>query len=305
VRPPAEAIGSLAWIVAAIAFVIFIGVEGALLWAAWRYRASRSSGPAPQRYGHRTLEIVWTAAPIVVLAVVAVLMLQTMSEIGVSTPGEGPASMRIVARGYQWWWEFRYPREAGDVIAANELHIPVGTPVELALESADVIHSFWVPELNGKTDLVPGRTNRMRLYAARAGTYQGQCAEFCGVEHAWMRILVVAEPMADFERWLDGQASSRIAPTGAAADGERVFAAQLCTSCHTIRGSGAVGLAGPDLTHVGGRRTIAAGVLKNTPENMRAWIADPQRYKPGSFMAQLTLSAGELDALVAYLESLE
>ncbi len=303
-RPPAEAITSLAWIVAAIAFVIFAGVEAALVWAAWRYRASRASGSAPQVYGNRTLEIVWTVAPILVLAVLFVLMLGTMTEIAVSTPADGAAPVRVVARGHQWWWEYRYPGPSGDVVVANEMHIPVGTPVDVALESGDVIHSFWVPELNGKIDMIPGKTNHLRLYAARAGVYRGQCAEFCGTEHAWMRILVIAEPLADYERWLDGQATARAAPTGPAADGEQVFTSTVCASCHTIRGTSAAAVAGPDLTHVGSRTTLAAGVMANTPDNLRAWIADPQRYKPGAFMPHVPLSAAELDAVVAYLEGL-
>lgn len=303
-RPPAEAIGSLAWIVTAIAFVIFVGVEAVLLWASWRYRASRVPGIPPQRYGHRRLEIAWTIAPIVVLAIVAVFMIQTMAEIGVSTPQAGQPSMRVVAKGYQWWWEYRYPRDgADDVVVANELHIPVGVPVELDLESGDVIHSFWVPDLNGKTDMIPGRTNTLRLYASRAGTYDGQCAEFCGVEHAWMRISVVAEAQADFDRWLAAQGAGAGAGSGSA--GERVFTGNLCASCHTIRGTAAAGAAGPDLTHVGSRAWLAAGVLRNTPQNMRAWLADPQHYKPGAFMPKVPLSGADLDALVTYLEGLK
>ncbi len=303
-RPPTEAVTSLAWIVAAVAFVIFVGVEAALLYAAWRYRASRSSGPVPQRYGHRGLEIAWTVAPIIVLAVVAVFMFQTMFEIGVSTPRAGTPSMRIVATGYQWWWEYRYPTAAGDVVVANELHIPVGTAIDLELRSGDVIHSWWVPRLNGKTDMIPGKANHLLLYTNDAGTYEGQCAEFCGVEHAWMRIRVVAEPRGDFDHWLAGQAADAGAAAGTS-DGERVFMSSVCVSCHTIRGTAAAGRAGPDLTHVGSRGRIATGVLENTPANMRAWLADTQRVKPGVFMPKVPLADGDLDALVAYLEGLK
>jgi cytochrome c oxidase subunit 2 len=312
VRPPAEAIASLGWFVGAIAFVILIGVEGALIWAAWRYRASRMPGPAPQIHGSTRLEIAWTAIPLVVLAVVFVLMLGTMREISsvvtwsTTTAPSGVADLRVLARGYQWWWEYRYTTTSGEVVAANELHIPVGVPVDLALEAHDVIHSFWVPELNGKTDMIPGRINHLRLYAARAGAFSGQCAEFCGLEHAWMRISVIADEPADFTRWLTAQATPRLPPSGAVAEaGERVFTANVCASCHTIRGTGAAGLAGPDLTHVGSRLTLGAGVLANDDTGMRAWIADPQRYKPGVFMPQVPLSAADLTALIAYLRSLQ
>ncbi|HYR94132.1 MAG TPA: cytochrome c oxidase subunit II [Methylomirabilota bacterium] len=309
-RPPAEAIASLGWFVGAIAFVILAGVEGALIWAAWRYRASRVPGPAPQIHGNTRLEIAWTAIPLVVLAVVFVLMLGTMREISgavaSSAPPSGVPDLRVLARGYQWWWEYRYTTASGEVVAANELHIPVGVSVDLALEAHDVIHSFWVPELNGKTDMIPGHTNHLRLYAPRAGAYSGQCAEFCGLEHAWMRISVIADEPADFARWLAAQSAPRLPPSGAVAEaGERVFTANVCASCHTIRGTGAAGLAGPDLTHVGSRRTLGTGVLANDDAGMRAWIADPQRYKPGVFMPQVPLSAADLTALVAYLRSLQ
>ena len=297
-----EAIGSLSLIVGGIALLIFLGVEAALLYSAWRYRASKVPGLARQLEGNRTLEIAWTAIPLVILVVVFVLMTGTMREIGASVAGGStPAQMRIIARGYQWWWEYRYPTASGDVVTANELHIPVATPIDLDLESADVVHSFWVPEISGKTDMIPGKTNHLRLYAARTGTYSGQCAEFCGVEHAWMRIRIVADTRADFDAWL----ATQTAPRTATAGGERVFLTNLCTSCHTIRGTDAKGAAGPDLTHIGARATLGAGVLANNAANMRAWLADPQKYKPGSLMPRVPLSDADLDALVSYLEGLK
>ena len=300
-RPPAEAIGALALVVGGIALVIFIGVEVALLYAAWRYRASRSDGPVPQIQGHTALEITWTAIPVAILAVVLVLMLGTMGEISATPPSSGPAAMRIAARGYQWWWEFRYPGGGGDVVTANELHIPVATPIDLELTSADVVHSFWVPAIAGKTDMIPGKTNVLRLYADKPGTYPGQCSEFCGVEHAWMRITVIAQSSADFQTWLAAQA----APVATHGRGEDIFVSNVCASCHTIRGTSAKGAAGPDLTHVGSRTTLGAGVLPNDLASMRAWLADPQKYKQGAFMPALPLSSADLDALAAYLESLK
>ena len=181
-RPPAEAIGTLALIVGAIAVVIFIGVEGALVYAVWRYRASRVAMPA--RFDRNTrLELAWTAAPALTLAVVFVLMLGTLRDIGAATD----AQLRIRATGHQWWWEFDY----SGIVTANEMHIPIDTAIDIELASVDVNHSFWVPELGGKTDMIPGQINHLRLLTRRTGVYLGQCAEFCGVEHAWMRIRVV------------------------------------------------------------------------------------------------------------------
>lgn len=195
-RPPAEAIGTLALIVGVIAFLIFIGVEAAaLVYAIWRYRVGRHVAGEPATFErNQRLEIAWTAAPALILAVVFVLTLGTMAEIkGV---GVAPA-IRIAATGHQWWREFNY----GGTKTANELHIPVDTPIDLDLTSVDVIHSFWVPELGPKMDMLPGTTNHLRLFTRRAGSYDGQCAEFCGVEHAWMRIRVVVQSQAEFESW--------------------------------------------------------------------------------------------------------
>jgi cytochrome c oxidase subunit 2 len=296
VRPPADAIGTLALIVGVIAFLIFVGVEGALVYAIWRYRASRNPEGEPATFErNRRLEIAWTAAPALILAVIFVLTLGTMAEIN----GAGVApTMRIAATGHQWWWEFAY----GGTKTANELHIPVDTPIDLDLTSVDVIHSFWVPELGPKMDMLPGTTNHLRLRARRTGAYDGQCAEFCGVEHAWMRIRVVVQSQAEFDSWLAGQRSPAATQGGA---GEGVFLSNICVSCHTIAGTAAAATAGPDLTHVASRATIGAGVLPNDVAHMRAWLADPQRYKPGSLMPRVPLSDADLDALAAYLGALK
>lgn len=295
-RPPADAIGTLALIVGVIASVIFVGVEGALVYAIWRYRASRDlPGAAATFESNRRLEIAWTAAPALILAVVFVLTLGTMAEI--NGAGGAPA-MRIAVTGHQWWWEFSY----GETKTANELHIPVDTPIDLDLTSVDVIHSFWVPELGPKMDMLPGTTNHLRLFARRAGSYDGQCSEFCGVEHAWMRLRVVVHSQADFDRWLSAQSLPAPAQGG---EGQRVFVSNICVSCHVIRGTVETATGGPDLTHVGARETIGAGVLPNDVARMRAWLADPQRYKPGSLMPRVPLSDADLDALAAYLVSLK
>jgi len=296
VRPPADAIGTLALIVGVIASLIFIGVEAALVYAIWRYRASRNLAGQPATFErNRRLEIAWTAAPALILAAVFVLTLGTMAEIN----GAGVAPvMRIAATGHQWWWEFAY----GGTKTANELHVPVNTPIDLDLTSVDVIHSFWVPELGPKMDMLPGTTNHLRVLARRAGSYEGQCAEFCGLEHAWMRLRVIVQSQAEFDRWLAAEAVPAVAQGG---DGERVLLSNICVNCHTVRGTAAAGTAGPDLTHVASRATIGAGVLPNDVARMRAWLADPQRYKPGSLMPRVPLSDADLDALAAYLGALK
>jgi cytochrome c oxidase subunit II len=295
VRPPAEAIGTLSLIVGGIALLIFIGVQGALLYAIWRYRASRQAAAELSAIeSNRRLEIAWTAAPAVILAFVFALMLGTIAEVNGAAVAP---TLRITAVGHQWWWEYRY----GGAVTANELHIPINTSVELELHSADVIHSWWVPEIAGKIDMVPGQTNRIRISANRLGTFEGQCGEFCGIEHAWMRLRVIVEKQEDFDRWLRVQGQT-VAPQGSA--GEIVFLATTCVNCHAIRGTAASGTAGPDLTHVAGRGTIGAGVLPNDLANMRAWLADPQRYKPGAFMPRIPLADHDLDALAEYMASL-
>jgi cytochrome c oxidase subunit 2 len=296
VRPPADAIGTLALIVGIIAAFIFVGVEAALVYAIWRYRASRNPTGEPAKFeNNRRLEIAWTAAPALILAVIFVLTLGTMAEIN----GAGVApTMRIAATGHQWWWEFGY----GGTRTANELHIPVDTPIDLDLTSVDVIHSFWVPELGPKMDMLPGTTNHLRLFARRAGSYDGQCAEFCGVEHAWMRIRVIVQSQAEFDSWLAAQRSPAAIQGG---EGERVFLSNICVNCHAIAGTTAKGTAGPDLTHVASRATLGAGVLPNDVARMRAWLLDPRRYKPGSLMPRVPLSDADLDALAAYLGALK
>ena len=293
-----EPIVTLSLIVGAIAALIFAGVLGALVVFTIRYRDGRG-GLAPQIHGHRTLELAWTAVPLVVLAIVFGLSIVTLSQIGRgATFGSLEPPLHISVVGHQWWFEFRYPNGA---VTANEPHIPAGVPIELELSSADVIHDLWVPELGAKSDVIPGQTNVLRLFTARTGVFSGACAEFCGLEHAWMRVQVVAESRGDFDAWLAAQAAPA---AGAAGRGSAVFAASVCGSCHVIRGQAGGTAIGPDLTHLASRRTIAGGVLANTPDQLRAWIADPQRYKPGTLMPHVPLTAVDLDALVAYLASL-
>jgi cytochrome c oxidase subunit 2 len=219
-------------------------------------------------------------------------------------PAAGSTALTVEVVGHQWWWEVRYP--GTNAVTANEIHIPVGTRVLLIGRSADVIHSFWAPNLNRKIDIIPGRENRILLYADRAGRYRGQCAEFCGIQHAHMGLYVFAEPKAQFQAWLDRMSQPAAPPASAEAQqGARLFASMPCAGCHAIRGTSAAGKLGPDLTHVESRSTLAALTIPNTPAYLAGWIADPQRYKPGNRMPALDLSDTELRALVAYLEGLK
>ena len=243
--------------------------------------------------------------PLVVLSALVVYTFFMTARIGVASDG---APLRIEVIGEQWWWRVNYlALDGGPGFAtANELRIPVGRPVELALESADVIHSFWVPALAGKLDMIPGRTNRLRIVAERAGAYRGQCAEYCGGPHAWMAFHVIALPPPEFEEWLDRQRAPAGDPGGPTAARGRDTFLERCAACHTIRGTGAAGRLGPDLTHVGSRLALGAGVLPNDPVALAAWIARSQHVKPGNLMPSFgELTDAELRALTAYLAGLE
>jgi cytochrome c oxidase subunit 2 len=217
------------------------------------------------------------------------------------------APLTIQVTGNQWWWKVRYQGDRPDrqLETANEIHIPVESPVRLLLETSDVIHSFWVPSLAGKMDQITGQQNALRLNASRAGVYRGQCAEFCGKQHAHMAMLVIAVAPAEFSAWWDAQLQPAAAPSDAESQqGMQAFFVRGCMLCHAIRGTHAAGIMGPDLTHFASRRTIAAGTLPNTPGNLGGWIADPQHVKPGAQMPLMDVDGRELNALVAYLMGL-
>jgi cytochrome c oxidase subunit 2 len=228
-----------------------------------------------------------------------------------ATRGLGATSddaLRIRLTGKQWWWQIEYedPNPSQSFTTANELHVPVGRPVTLTLLANDVIHSFWVPNVAGKMDLIPGRTNTLSFTVQKAGTYRGQCAEFCGLQHAHMALLLIAQSPADFERWRAGEHADAPMPDDPEqTHGMEVFLRSGCVACHSIRGTPASGLLGPDLTHVGARATLASGTLPNTRGNLQGWIADPQGIKPGTQMPRLELTATDLNAVTAYLAGLK
>jgi cytochrome c oxidase subunit 2 len=289
--PEAAAIARLLWIlVAGAALVLALVIILAVL-------AVRSPRPWLARPG------AIVAGGIVLPAVVLTALLAYAS-VAVPRPfSTEPAAARIRVIGHQWWWEVRYLDERGahDFAAANEIRIPAGRPVDIELESADVLHSFWVPALAGKLDLIPGRTNRLRIAADRAGIYRGQCAEYCGGPHALMGLHVVAEDPARFEAWRMAQ---RAGAAQAPARGRTLFESH-CSGCHTVRGTPAAGTLGPDLTHVGSRIALAAAALPNDDAGRARWIAAGQHVKPGNLMPQYAeLPADDLAALAAYLAAL-
>jgi cytochrome c oxidase subunit II len=303
---PANNILELSWFVVAITGGIFVTVGGLLLWAIIRYRARKGdddSEPA-QIYGSTQVELAWTVIPILI---VVVLFLTTARIIFAIQDAPKPkTALDVTVVGHQFWWEFRYP--ALGIVTANELHVPVSSvsapkPTFLHLLSADVDHSFWVPQLAGKTDLIPNHPNDMWIDPRHTGLYVGQCAQFCGVEHAKMLLRVYVDTPEQFAAWVEQQKQPGVQDASVAA-GRHVFETQACTNCHTVAGTAATGTFGPDLTHLASRATIASGATLNTPENLHAWIQDPDHFKPGALMPAMQLNGEQIDQLVAYLTSL-
>jgi cytochrome c oxidase subunit 2 len=307
VSTPANSIRDLFYLVLGITGVILVLVAGMLVYCIVRFRSRASDkGEPPQIYGSQPIEVAWTVGPLLTVFVLLMVVIRSVAE--TKRPEPSPETVRVRVVGHQWWWEFQYLDYPG-LTTANELHVPVATgktppSIHLELQSADVVHSFWVPQLAGKTDLIPGRTNMMWFNPDREGEYFGQCAEYCGTQHANMLIRVVAESPEKFEDWAKHQAEpQREDPQFAA--GQEVFLTQTCVNCHTIRGTAAAGTAGPDLTHLKTRRTLAAGVIANTRDNLAAWVRDPQAIKPGCNMPGFRLTEQELNDLVGFLGSLD
>jgi cytochrome c oxidase subunit II len=291
--PAAARIAELHWLLLWISVAVFALVLALLAVGLWRREA------APGTRFVVGWGVVFTTAVVLYILFEAIAATVALRSPGVEQ-GE-PLPIRVV--GHQWWWAIEYP-ELG-ITTANEIHLPVGTPVSLELEAADVIHSFWVPNLQGKMDLVPGTTNTLWLQADRPGVYRGQCAEFCGLQHALMALVVVALPEQDFVNWAEERRPAPAPPVAPReARGREVFFQEGCHLCHTIQGTPAVGSPGPDLTHVGSRRTLGAGTVPNTRENLAAWIEDPHPVKPGVLMPPTPLPREDLQALVRFLQGL-
>lgn len=307
---PAYEIYYLALFALTITGVIFVVVESLILFAAFKFRARKSDpGHEPaQMYGSPQIELAWTVIPILI---VVVLFLTTARIIfAIQDEPEPRAALKVTVVGHQFWWEFRYP-ELG-IVTANELHIPVSTsqhpePAFFTLLSADVDHSFWVPQLAGKTDLIPNHPNSMWMDPNTPGLYLGQCAQFCGIEHAKMLLRVYVDTPDQFNAWVRDQQRPAPAPAPddpAAVAGRQIFETEACANCHNVNGTTAHGTFGPDLTHLMSRATIAAGAADNTPHNLYLWIQDPANFKPGALMPAMQLSDQQINEVVAYLSTL-
>ena len=307
VSTPAFLIRDLSWLMLAVSAAIFLVVAYLLVHALVRFRArpGEDDREPPQVYGSNSIEVAWIVVPLLIVVVLFLATARTVFDI--ERAAASGATLRVTVVGNQWWWEFRYP-DLG-IVTANELHIPLSEPTErrltvLRLEAVDVIHSFWIPQLNGKTDVIPNYPNTMWVEPLRAGAYYGQCAEYCGTQHANMQIRVFVHPKADFDRWVAAQ-QARAPESPEVAVGRAVFLGTACVSCHRVRGTPADGTFGPDLTHLMSRTTIGAGVARNTPENLRQWIKDPAELKPGVLMPAMNLADDQLGAVVAYLLTLK
>jgi cytochrome c oxidase subunit 2 len=298
--PQARVIFDLGIVSTIVLVLIFVIVTGAILYAIFRFRG-REGEPDPKQFADsKRVEIIWTAIPFLIVVFLFVLTLRAMN---LADPPPAP-SADLVVTGHQFWWQADYP--ASGVVTANEIHIPTGKPLSVRLESKDVLHEFWVPKLTRKMTNVPGQPNHIWLQADKPGTYIGQCSEFCGTQHAWMRILVVAEEPSKFEQWQQAQLQPSQTPkSDAAAKGVGLFHASTCINCHAIRGvTGADAGVAPDLTHVASRQQLGAGILENTPANMRSWLKSPQHIKPGALMPDFSFTDEQLDQLSEYLSTL-
>ena len=301
---PARTEFGVSMLVFAITGAIFVVVAALLIYTMVRFRhrpGKDDEAEPPQVYGSNRIEAAWTVIPILIVFVLAGVSARVVW--GVEDASPPKSTLHVTVIGHQYWWEVNYPYYG--VVTANEIHVPVARGGQhatyLELTSNDVIHSLWVPELGGKTDLIPKRENHMWLDPSEPGVYRGSCTEFCGVQHANMLLEVVAQEPADFERWVAAQQKSHpvVAPVS---DGQKRF--MMCAGCHAIKGTHFMGRLGPDLTHIASRRSIGSGVLPNTPENLRAWISNAQDSKPGCLMPAMKLTSKNLDDLTAFMETL-
>lgn len=307
VSAPAEKIRDLAFLVAAICAGIFFTVAGLLVYTIVRFRERPEDAgrEPPQVYGSNNVEAAWTIVPVVIVLVLFLATARTIHELEVESPPDDALQVTVV--GHQWWWELRYP-EYG-IVTANELHIPVSSedeprPTFLELRSDDVVHSFWVPRLAGKTDVIPNRSNAMWVEPTETGLYLGQCAEYCGTQHAHMLLRVYVHTAEEFARWVESQKKPDVRDASVA-EGRAIFESTACINCHSLSGTVADGTYGPSLSHLMSRETIGAGVAINDAANLRAWIEDPDAMKPGVRMPAMKLDAREIDRLVDYLVTLE
>lgn len=306
--PVANAQMQLHILIAVLSLIVFIGVEGLILYFALRYRRRGEATMPSQVHGNTRLEIAWSAVPVLILIVMGIPTIKLIGD-SAEPPTDRGAPLPVTVIGHQWWWEFVYPTL--NITTGNEMHLPTGRPIVMTLESKDVIHSFWIPAFGGKMDAIPTRGNTMWFIADVPGEYYGQCMEFCGTNHALMRQRAIADTPADFDTWVKAQQSPGVPASGdAVVRGQQLFRAASCATCHTVEGHSVEGLKfqgkiGPNLTHFASRTTIAAGVLPHTPEGLKTWLEDPDKVKPGNDMKIRKLSEAEIGDLTAYLFSLK
>jgi cytochrome c oxidase subunit 2 len=299
VSPEARALSHLFVISLGICGAIFAVVAGLAVYSLLRFRW-RDGDPEPRQvHGIRRLEIAWTVAPALILVVLFGYTLRAMQI--ADPPLEGSPDLVVV--GHQWWWEVRYVGTG--IMTANEIHIPVGRPIAVELDTTDVLHEFWVPQLTRKMATIPRAGNHVWMEADRPGVFEGLCSEFCGTQHAWMRFQVIAESPADYASWQLSEQEKPAGLAGEAAKGGEVFRAMTCVNCHSTDALTRQPAEGPNLAHFAARRFLGARIVPNTPENLRRWLQDPQQVKPGAKMPNFNLSAVQLGQLVAYLETLQ
>ena len=285
-----------------LAGIIILIVTLMVVLGGYLYRSKVRPDKPSQVHENSKLEYIWTIVPFLAVSLFFLLTVKSMQQI--NKPFSGKESPDIVVVAHQWWWEFRYPKR--EVVTANELHIPAGKKLLMRIESADVIHSWWVPALGRKTDAIPGRLNYAWIESDSIGTFQGACSEYCGTQHAWMLIRVVAEPEDEYDRWISDQQSVPAIPAnGPGRDGALLFQKKTCANCHAITGTPAIARIGPDLSHVGSRATILSGMMSNNSENMKRWLRNPQNIKMGAHMPDFMLSDKEINDLEIYLEGLK
>lgn len=280
---------------------VLLTVIGLLIYVTVKFRARPGDSEPRQFTGNKTVEGFMIGIPMLLVGGFFYLTFTTMHNVLPPADGLKP---EVVIRGHQFWWEARYP--SSDAIVANEIHLPVGRKLLMHIEAADVIHDWWVPELGAKMDAIPGRTNHLWVTIRKPGVYEGACSEFCGAQHAWMRIRVVAQPEAEYQQWLKERGQNAISPTSpGAAIGKAFFNRETCGSCHRIRGTEANGNVGPDLTHFASRKTMLAGMMPNTRTNLRKWLENPQAVKPGALMPRFIYPKDSINVLVDYLSTLK
>jgi cytochrome c oxidase subunit 2 len=304
---PAHSIMRLSVLVLAITGTIFVVVFSLIVYAIVRFRRRpEDDGKEPaQVYGSNPVEMAWTVVPIIIVVVLTLTTARIIHEIQDAQKPRDAVDVQVI--GHQFWWEIRYPKYG--IVTANEMHVPVSlkahpTPTFLDLRSADVVHSFWVPRLAGKTELVPNKVNTMWIDPERTGLFLGQCAKYCGTQHSWMLLRVYVDTPEEFAHWLQEQ-KALAANDPAVAAGRHIFEQTACINCHAVNGTVGNGRFGPDLTHLMSRDTLGSGVVTNTPENLRAWIKAPDHFKPGVLMPAMNLNDPEIDQLVAYLITLK